>query len=211
MSTTTSIQASADGKILSSTPTTNYGSDTTYILGFESGNEHRILIKFPFSSIPSTHIIRGATLQLTCSVAATADVRGGIENVIGSGIGSPGWVESGLTWRQARSLVLWDDEGGDFDTTADIGFTFPRDVGIVTFDVFKPLKEQRDVRNQANFNIILLRAPTETEENLATFHSSEASTEADRPVLTVVHQVGALRYRGRPPLQRTTAGIGRGV
>lgn len=185
--TVTSIQCSADAKILDSTPTTNYESDTTYILGFDSGNEHRILLKFPFSSVPSSDIIHGATLQLTCSTAATADVRGQINNVLGIGIGATGWVESELTWRQARSLQLWDDEGGDFDNIAGVGFTFPRSLGAISFSVSETVKEQRDARSQANFNIIMQRAIAEPEENTATFHSREASTESDRPVLMITH------------------------
>jgi len=192
--TVTAIQASADSQMSDADVTTNYGSDVDFDIGIDltPGVEiFRAILRFSFSTIPVDHVIVSADLQLTCRVGASGAEPGEVRNIINVTVGevtSTGidWVESVVTWTIYDSLQGWGTLGGDTDSGTKVDFRLPTSTGPINLAVANLVRLQRS-RGQSNFGIILKKTDEASISALASFHSSEASTESNRPVLTISH------------------------
>lgn len=209
---TTEITASADSYMLDSSANTNFGSDTTFRIGHQlspSLEIRRAILKFSLSSISTADTIISADLRLDLSTAPSVAIVAEVANVTGEGIGAGGWVEAEVTWNSAHFLQNWGSLGGDFDSVAKTLFTIPTTTGLIHVNVTDMVRLQRDTRGQSNFNILMRRSPEASPDEFGIFHSKEGSGQD--PLLTIGHSEMSLRYRGRPPLERTTIGIGKGL
>ena len=184
----TAIIASVDSELKSILPITNFGSAGEITVGWQSGkasDAHRGVLKFPFSSIPVSDNITAATLALDWSVGAASAEPGEMRNIIVPGIGDPGWVEAEVTWNEARNLALWTSAGGDSDSIDKVAFNLATGSGIVNYDVLSLVLLQRDLRGQANLNILLKRTVEAAPNALGSFRSREGI--GTPPTLTLTH------------------------
>lgn len=116
------LNPSADTKIISTIPTTNFGTDADGIDVGEwkggSGDVRRSLMKFDLSSIPAGSEITSATLRL---YDTGADLATNTRTMFANRL-KRAWVETEATWNQYSSGNNWATAGGGTNA-ADVDFT----------------------------------------------------------------------------------------
>lgn len=101
--------ASADARILSIFPTSNFGGDFLSTYNFP-GNVQRTAMKFDLSSLASSTTIASAKLRLFGQT-----FNGGQETqTVDIFRINRDWVENQTTWNNADSVTPWANAGGDF-------------------------------------------------------------------------------------------------
>lgn len=187
--TVTNIDASADSYLDEQNAASNFGDRTEVLVGWQllkSSQAFRGILKFPFDEIPDTDVITAANLMLPWFVGAATAQPAEIVNVIGQGIGIPGWVKEEVSWNVVRTGVPWVSPGGDFDSVGKVDFNLPT-VGVAeNYDVLSLVLVQRNIRGQNNLNILLRRTVEVLASSFAQFRSIEA---AEPPAqLTLTHE-----------------------
>lgn len=179
--------ASYDAHIDDGTPTTNYNTSTTDLVGHATGDsrKRRTLIKFDLSSIPADATINGGTLALTfqadfAGAAGTICAYRQLKN----------WVPAQTTWNIIATGTNWTTAGG-FDA-ADCEQT---ESGSATFTATETMNTVKNIPISAgklqdwvsgsvsNYGFLLKNSSESN--NLYQYHSLEATTASYRPTLTI--------------------------
>jgi hypothetical protein len=153
--------------------------------------ERRTILSFDASSIPDRTTITSATLTLT----------------VKSGLGSAGatrpvtayrltstFQEAQASWTNRQTGVAWQTPGGDFGEIAGSGAVTNVAGAKVTFDL-TPLVQRAvngEFARQVRIALVDVGGGGDAKESYREYHSSEASTAASRPQLT-------LRYGSTSP------------
>lgn len=107
------LSPTADARILSFFPSTNFGVGDSILSVFTSfGNDQRTLMKFDLSGIPAGQQIDSATLTLFASTDFGGNLIG--LNMDVHAVTTP-WIENQATWISASTGNPWTTAGGDFD------------------------------------------------------------------------------------------------
>lgn len=203
---TVSIQPDAaaglDTYILSSTPTTNYGTSAELAVGESNAadSKARTLITFDLTGLPYDMDVMSATLTLTVSSSALASNSGTLQ-VFGV---YADWQEASATWNRRRSSAScfqgscpWQVAGADgvndYDNNALTNDGLP--FGEVTIGASTAEGTQITINlnrilleniRRGNYRGMVLRMASEN-NNLITFHSSDATILEKRPKLDLTY------------------------
>ena len=181
LKTTSSFNVTKDAGMLSSDPDSNNGSDTNSELGIGIEGESRLLFSFN-NSVPTGHMVNGASLFLTCGIA-TEDLD--YINIYATRV-KKNWDEANVTWNERDSGISWGTGGADDDT--DRGIWEPPLYGFNnnTFQINVTAIVQDSVINSRN-SIDLLITATGSSYNC---NMSESTNVNVRPYLSITHQNG---------------------
>lgn len=193
-----------DTHLSSAQPTTNYGANSSMIVGNFAGTKYHIALKFDWSSIPTGSTCTSATAEMTLS----------------SKLGSAGgtirlyravraWTPSGATWNTYDGSNAWTTAGGtdhDDDREATVvcdkvlagdeangAKSFPLDAAAVS--AMLP-------GNGFTNNGFLMRHVNETLNQTYTFRTGIWGTAGARPKITINYTTG-----GGEAAQKTVYGF----
>ncbi|HWZ96776.1 MAG TPA: DNRLRE domain-containing protein [Candidatus Dormibacteraeota bacterium] len=182
----------ADAWIDQANTGTNHGTDATLQVSSQTGNKNqRALVEFDLSSLTNSGI-KLATLSLFMTTAPSASRTYQARRMTSL------WKESDVTWANRISTFAWGTAGGDNDgLTTQTATTGTANNTTISWDVTAAVQQWFGANTPiANYGTMILDA---NENNLlaavgAVFASKEATTEANRPSLTVefVQNVQAL-------------------
>lgn len=172
--------ATDDAQITADTPTTNTGAAVSVKVDGLSPHSH-VLLKYPnlFGSaneqVPPGAEIQSAQLTVNCFNAG---------NTISAYRLLEDWVESEATWNQRQSSVAWGNVGADGAVSRDTaGISWScATVGLKTFDLTSMVQQWSS--GAPNYGIVIV----ETGQDGVEWYSSENTTVANRPLLTVQYQ-----------------------
>lgn len=179
MANSVTIQASASGDttLISTSPTTNFGSLTT--LQIRTGKV--AMVRFDLSAIPSGATVTAAKLLLTCAGSGSAlDTQ--IHRML-----QP-WTEAGATWNTYNGAQNWATPGAADDTIdyySTVLATFTWTVANDQIEITIPTPIVQAWVDGGFDNNGFRLTPTSGLE--IRFHSSEAGTPAYRPLLEVTY------------------------
>jgi hypothetical protein len=166
-------------------PSDNYGNATTLeVDGGTRDADKAILIKWDISSIPPGKTVTAATL--TFRVANTSSDTYQLYEM------KRNWVDSEATWKIYATGNNWQSAGADGASdrgTAILGVAGPAASGAlhtITLNAAGLALVQSWINNPGS-NFGLMIANTDNTDGLD-FSSSEASTTADRPMLTITYR-----------------------
>jgi large repetitive protein len=186
--TTVNLTPTIDATIKSSNTGVNYGNCNLLQTDGGSGNIDRSLLKFDLSGIPSGAIITSASLSLvkTSGVGASVDIRR-ITSAWNEGSGGCGGSNSAVSWNQRITGTNWTTSGGDFNGTVEATTTVGSNNTTYTWNVLSLVQNWTNGTN-ANHGL-MVKNTSETSGALNVFASSENTTVANRPKLTVTYTV----------------------
>jgi hypothetical protein len=179
-----------DSHIRSNAATTNYGTDTTIIVGNANPNLRRALIKFDLTSIPSTSIIDSAVLSLY--ISSNGPDNSGNSNFSVYNIKRV-WTETGVTWNKYDGTNDWQTAGGtganDYDSTALATTTIDATPAAKTeFQFTLSISAITNLVNGTTTNNGWLIRSSEASFDRHTFYSSDEGTEtSSRPKLVITY------------------------
>lgn len=196
MATYTSQPDGASGNdtyIISDNPTTNYGTNTSMNIGFDTGGggAGRALIKFDLSSIPATATITSAILTLTPVTDNSSNARTlSVYRCLRA------WTEAGATWNKYDGTNNWGTAGAE-NTTSDRESTA---IGTLSVSASETLNVGKDITLDASKmqefitgalanNGFVLRVNTESNDGY-NWASSDHVTAAYRPKLVIEYLYG---------------------
>ncbi|WP_163870949.1 DUF3616 domain-containing protein [Myxococcus eversor] len=181
---TTGYAGTRDAMIEEEDSNANHGSASSVSASGDtpagSGNENYILLAWDVSSIPANAVVRSASLTVTVSDKADQDYQ--LYAL------TRGWTESQVTWEQADNSHDWASNGadgtGDRDTTVLGALRAPATgTYTVALNASGVAAVQRWVSTPANNQGLILA--NKDNDNRLELRSSEYSTKASRPKLTV--------------------------
>ncbi|TQF13801.1 DUF3616 domain-containing protein [Myxococcus llanfairpwllgwyngyllgogerychwyrndrobwllllantysiliogogogochensis] len=181
---TTDYAGTRDAMIEEEDSDANHGSDTKLSASGDtpagSGNENFALLAWDVSAIPANAVVRSASLTVTVSDKADQDYQ--LYAL------TRGWTESQVTWEQADNNQDWASNGadgtGDRDSTV-LGTLRAPATGTYTvaLNAQGVAAVQRWVSTPASNQGLILA--NKDNDNRLELRSSEYSTKASRPRLTV--------------------------
>ncbi|EPX59126.1 hypothetical protein D187_003228 [Cystobacter fuscus DSM 2262] len=179
----------SDTSLLESSPSTNTGADPILRMDRDhpsgTGKVANTLLRFDVSAIPSNATVQSARLTFNVKNATTGE--GYFVHAA-----SRAWNESQATWTNATSTITWSAGGasGASDRgTTSFATLLPSATGSygVDFNAAGVSAIQDWVRNAGTNAGFVLDAPTNMDG--LELDSSEATTAANRPKLTVTYTV----------------------
>ena len=179
--TTSTFNATKDSGLESMYPDSYYGNDVNASLGTGENVESRIIISFN-NSVPSGHMVNGATLFLTCGTNQSQ-----LEGIsIYATRMKRDWDEANVSWNERDSGVTWNSPGAD--GASDRGIWEPPFYGYSnnTFPINVTSIVQDAVINTRSSIDLLLAGTGSTYE----CHMSESTNASSRPYLSINHQNG---------------------
>ena len=193
--------ANVDANVRLSTPTTNYGTDPSLYVGVTNAPDkiYRTLIAFDLSSIPAGATITGCTLRVNVT-QRTSPTPGHIRRLCDEHwLDGDGQSEAQATWSVWESGSGWGvagaastaacSAGGDYATTGEVAYTPPAGTGLFTFPDLSALCQDAIAARGAWLRLRISQDAEATQSNLIKLDSSDASTAANRPRLTVAWSV----------------------
>jgi hypothetical protein len=178
---TSSYAGTDDATIRQSSPTTNAGSASTCEADGDdgSGADKSCLLRWSLSGIPAGSLVQSASITLRVTDSSSNSY--GVYAIVRP------WVESQTTWERADSATLWATAGamGPSDRGAQLGsITGSTGDRSVTLNAAGISLVQSWVDGGTNAGIIIASTSS---TNGIDFASSEASTVARRPRLTITY------------------------
>jgi hypothetical protein len=188
--------ANVDTNIRLSASTTTYGTDSALVVGVTNGADkvYRTIVAFRLDGIPAGATVTSCRLTLNVN-QRTSPTPGHIRRLCGEHwLDGDGASENQATWASWQTGAGWGlagagatacDAGGDYTTEGEVAYTPPASTGPFIFpDVAALCQDALDQR--AGWLRLRLSQDAETvQSNLLKFDSSEASSAANRPKLTV--------------------------
>lgn len=181
---TTGYAGTRDAMIEEEDSNANHGSASNLSASGDtpagSGNENYVLLAWDVSSIPANAVVRSVSLTVTVSDKADQDYQ--LYAL------TRGWTESQVTWEQADNSQDWASNGadgtGDRDTSV-LGTLRAPATGTYTvaLNASGVAAVQRWVSTPASNQGLILA--NKDNDNRLELRSSEYSTKASRPKLTV--------------------------
>jgi hypothetical protein len=189
--------AAIDTYVRLSTTSTNYGGDASLYVGVTNDvtKVYRTLIAFDLSDIPPGVTVRKCTLAVNVT-QRTSPTPGHVRRLCGEHwLDGNGQGEAQATWAQWRSGQAWGGAGasstavcaagGDYTTAAEIAYTPPVGTGPFSFPDLSALCQDAIAQRGGWLRLRISQDVEGTQGNLIKFDSSDASTAANRPKLTV--------------------------
>jgi hypothetical protein len=184
---TTSYAGNLDTYLSQNNTTSNYGGATTLLVDGDdpggSGKDKRALLKWDVSAIPSTKTVTSASITVNVSdVSSQAYELYQLKRA---------WTEGSATWNNYASGTAWQVAGADGSndrSTTVLGTIAAASTGFYTINLNTSgvaLVQGWVNGSISNQGVILLDAAN---SNGLDFRSSEYSTVANRPKLTVTYQ-----------------------
>jgi hypothetical protein len=181
VSPTAAYAGNTDATIRQAAANTNYGTSTSCAVDGDDGSgvDKSCLVRWVLSGIPSGSMVQSAsiTFRVTDSSSEIYNLYGLLRN----------WTESRVTWNRYTNGNAWQVAGalGSADRGALIG-TITGSTGerTATLDASGLALVQAWVDGVSNFGLIVAHA---TNTNSLAFASSEYSTRAYRPKLTITY------------------------
>ena len=186
VSPTSAYQGSTDAELRQTSPTSNFGAAT--VCGADgddgSGVDKSCLLYWDVSSVPSTATVTSASITLRIVDGSSSSYD--IYEVLRS------WNESQTTWNNASSTLSWQTPGalGHTERGAIVGTITgsTNTTKTVTLNAAGVARIQSWVSTpSANSGLLVAHA---TNSNGLDFASSETSTAANRPRLSVTYDTG---------------------
>lgn len=176
--------------------TSNYGSSTTFKVGYSSSAIRRDMFQFDLvtgSPIPAGSVLQSATLNLVAS---------GTVNALNLGIYAftNSWAEASTTWALRSTGNSWTTAGGDFSATS-YG-TFNTVSGTTNYNInLSSLVQEWYNGTRTNYGL-LIKTITEPASTSVSFCAKENTTAGNRPTLTVTYATlgSCTAVRNRAPL-----------
>jgi hypothetical protein len=166
--TTVICPVTADTFIAESAPSSNFGSDPSFVIGKESwGDYFAPLVKFDLSSIPSNASITSSYLILTYAYIQET-VNGRIYNILSS------WNENTITWNTGVNIGNYS-----YDFTTGSGSTISIPVHSIVANWIE--------NGAANWGFLLTPRTSSSNGNISAFYSREAYSGAYEPELEVTY------------------------
>ena len=146
--------------------------------------ERRTIISVNASSVPSGTVVTSATLTLT--LKSGLGTAGAARTVAVRRLGAS-FVESQATWLNRQSGVAWGTPGGDLGETITSSEVTNVTGSKITFNLTSLV--QRAVNGEFGRQVHVVLIDTDgggdAKESYREYHSSEASTQSNRPQLAV--------------------------
>ena len=119
---TITLYATDDATMWKANPTSNFGNEPNLSVMSLSFNEHRSLLKFDLSGIPSGGTINSATLTLYSDVSQEYNANGANPYNIAMDVFrvTNDWLESPVTWNNRLAATPWATGGSDYVGTTQV-------------------------------------------------------------------------------------------
>ena len=187
--------ADVDTYLRLSTPTQNYNTDPFVIVGLTNAANkvNRTLMAFNLQGIPASAVVTGCTLQVNVT-QRTSPTAGRIRRLCSEHwLDGDGQSEAQATWNAWKTGFNWGSPGaatagcagGDYDPTGEVTYTPPAGTGLFTFPSLTALCQDAVASRTGQLRLRITQDAETTQSNLIKFDSSEATTAANRPKLTV--------------------------
>ncbi len=174
--------------------TTNYGSSTTFSVGFNGTKGSiitRAFLEFDISDIPAGAIIISASLALEITAAAPlSNWPSHVYRLLRTD-----WEEGAATWNVYKTATSWDSlgcstDGVDYTSVNGVAFNLPSGTGQ-KFIMGLGTLAQDALDNRLGALCLFLRRDTESGSTaMITARSGEYGTASQRPTLTVNYTAG---------------------
>lgn len=176
--------------IRSASPTTNFGSGTTFQVGTDAISLlNRSLIKWDLSSIPAGSVVISATLSIYVSFDNSDNTR-----TMRAYRVKRAWVEGQATWNIYSTGNNWGTAGCANTTTdreaTDIGNVSVLSNLAVNAEVqisLTPSKVQEWISGALNNYGMLLKVDTETAQDQYIYYAHEHATAGTKPKLVITY------------------------
>lgn len=175
--------SSQDARIRRGSGTTNFGSETTMIVGATgttTATINRALVQFDLSSIPAGSTINSADLELYATAKDTSadNVTENIQRITAS------WTEGGATWNNMNA---------NFDAAVSGTFSPGTTTGVFKTSTSLVSLVQAWVNGTYSNYGMMIKDPTESTANTAwTYATKENATTANRPILRINYTAPAI-------------------
>ena len=195
--------ANIDTQVRRSTATTNYGTDVELIVGVTNGADkvYRSLMEFQLAGIPAGAVVTDCRLRVNVT-QRTKPTAGHIRRVCSAHwLDGNGQSEVQATWNNWRTGTTWGAAGAgagstgsctattDYTTVGEVPYTPPTGTGLFTFPNMAALCQDALTAQGGWLRLRLTQDSESTQSNLIKFDSSDVSTAANRPRLTVTWSV----------------------
>lgn len=175
-------------------PDTNYGASSSLFLdGYDGGNDLSSLLRWDISAIPSDAIIESVSINIE------------VFNPSGSSYSlyelNRAWVENEVTWNQYASAGSWQTAGalGASDRESTVLATLSPASGSHTIHLNNDgIALVQSWVDGSSINHGVIAGDTDSTDGVD-FYSSETSTIANRPKLTVVYSLPVSSGDTEPP------------
>lgn len=179
-----------DAMLMSGTPTMNWGSSSTFFIGYEmnSASAYRAVLRYDLSSLTGQFTqIDSIQLSFTTSISATGSGTLGLYEVSAA---NSGWTETGATWNTKDGTNAWS--GGVGLGTTGYGSLLASQNYVttaqpITFLITDPIVATalvNDFITGANEGF-LIRQASETGRNYVILSNSNDANASSRPTLTI--------------------------
>jgi hypothetical protein len=189
--------ANVDTNIRLSTPTTGYGTDSALYVGVTNAADkvYRSVLAFNLVGIPPGAVVTSCRLTMNVT-QRTNPTPGHVRRLCGEHwLDGDGQGEAQATWNVWQTGTGWGAagaasaadcaSGGDYTTTGEVAYTPPAGTGPFTFPELKALCQDAVALRGGWLRLRLSQDAEATQSNLLKFDSSDASSAANRPKLSV--------------------------
>jgi len=188
--------ANVDTNIRLSTPSRNWGTDPSLYVGVTNAatNVYRTLIAFDLSDIPAGATVTACSLTVNVT-QRTSPTPGHVRRLCGEHwLDGDGQSEAQATWNNWATGAAWGAAGagatdcaagGDYATVGEVAYTPPAAKGFFTFPDLSVLCQDALDQRGGWLRLRLSQDAEATPSNLLKLDSSDATTPATRPQLSV--------------------------
>jgi hypothetical protein len=189
--------ANVDTYVRLSSPTSNFGNSAELIVGVTNAANkiNRTLMAFNLVGVPAGATVTGCTLQVRVT-QSNSPTAGHVRRFCGERwLDGNGQSEAQATWNRSKIGTNWGLAGigstaacsanGDYTTTGEVTYVPPTSTGPFTILNLTALCQDA-VTNRGGWLRLRISQDVETSQSkLMRFASSEATTLANRPKLSV--------------------------
>jgi N-acetylneuraminic acid mutarotase len=189
--------ANVDTNIRLDTSTSNLGTDPNVFVGVTNGatKVFRAIVAFNLSGIPAGATVTGCTLTVNVT-QNTSPTAGHVRQLCGEHwLDGDAQSEMQATWLAWKTGTSWTTAGAgtagvcgsgvDYTTANEIAYTPPGGTGSFTFPDLSALCQNAIAAQGGWLRLRISQDSESTQSNLFKFDSSDGSTAANRPKLTV--------------------------
>jgi hypothetical protein len=166
---------SADTRLVSAAPTTNYATSNLALNAWNINNT-RTLFRFDLSSIPAGSTVDSTDLQITVYSKSLAGDRAARFHPVTST-----WLEAQATWNNRLTGTAWTSAGGDFNAGVVDNVTVTNSLGVKNYVIDNTIQDCID--NSRDDFIFKFTDETDASNRNILFRQSEYGS--DEPKLTV--------------------------
>jgi hypothetical protein len=193
--------ANIDTQIRLGAATTNFGTDAALFVGVANGTGKvfRTIMEFQLTGtggVPAGAVVTDCRLRLNVT-QRTKPTAGHIRRLCSARwLDGNGLSETQATWNNFRTGTPWGtpgagltstacENGGDYATSQEVAYTPPAGTGLFTFPNMASLCQDALTSQGGWLRLRISQDAESTLSNLIKFDSTDASTAANRPRLSV--------------------------